>query len=253
MILDTIPLPSSDQRQSESAPARRPYNYRHGGAVSSAASKTAYARVGAQTAQQNQAAEPAAKPAKSFSLWENSSFGFGDFLDIINPLHHIPIVATLYRNMTGDQIGLAPRVIGGALWGRIGGLVAGLVNAAVEWFTGKDIGDHIYAAIRGGAADSAKNTAVVRSGDPPQSADEGSAGAGLGANGQRSILVSPALENSSDGQSPTDGTEITPMSSSSTALPPAYLLAAQAAFSRAGADAGGIGSQSARRHLRFTA
>jgi hypothetical protein len=47
--------------------------------------------------------------------------------------------------MTGDRLGMAPRVIGGALWGRIGGFVAGLVNSVVEWFTGKDIGDHIYA------------------------------------------------------------------------------------------------------------
>jgi hypothetical protein len=47
--------------------------------------------------------------------------------------------------MTGDRLGIAPRVIGGALWGRISGFVAGIVNSVVEWFTGKDIGDHIYA------------------------------------------------------------------------------------------------------------
>jgi NAD(P)-dependent dehydrogenase (short-subunit alcohol dehydrogenase family) len=85
------------------------------------------------------------EPANKVSFWENGDFGFGDLLDIINPLQHLPIVATVYRNMTGDRLGIAPRVIGGALWGRIGGLVAGLVNSVVEWFTGKDIGDHIYA------------------------------------------------------------------------------------------------------------
>lgn len=95
------------------------------------------------------ATSASAKSPHERSLWENVEFGFGDFLDIINPLHHIPIVATLYRNFTTDKIGLAPRVIGGALWGRIGGFVAGLVNAAVEWFTGKDIGDHIFAAVWG--------------------------------------------------------------------------------------------------------
>ena len=92
---------------------------------------------------------PAAEPAKRFSLWQNSSFEFGDFIDIVNPLQHIPIIATIYRNLSGDQIGMAPRVIGGALWGRIGGFVSGLINSAVEWFTGKDIGDHIYAKIFG--------------------------------------------------------------------------------------------------------
>jgi len=85
------------------------------------------------------------KPAKPVSFWENGDFGFGDILDTINPLQHLPIVATLYRNMTGDRIGMVPRVIGGALWGRIGGFVSGLLNAAVEWFTGKDLGDHVYA------------------------------------------------------------------------------------------------------------
>lgn len=85
------------------------------------------------------------KAAKPVSYWENGDFGFGDFLDTINPLQHLPIVATLYRNMTGDRIGMVPRVVGGALWGRIGGFVSGLLNAVVERFTGKDLGDHVYA------------------------------------------------------------------------------------------------------------
>ena len=84
-------------------------------------------------------------------MWEKDGFGFADFIDIINPLQHIPVVATIYRNFSGDQIGAAPRVIGGALWGRIGGFVTGLANAVVEWWSGKDIGDHIYAAMFGPA------------------------------------------------------------------------------------------------------
>ena len=91
-----------------------------------------------------------AVPPKDRSLatpWQQESFGFADFLDIINPLQHIPIVATLYRKMSGDEIAIAPRVIGGALWGRLGGFVAGAVNALSVWLTGKDIGDHVYAAL----------------------------------------------------------------------------------------------------------
>jgi hypothetical protein len=41
------------------------------------------------------------KAEKNFGLWENSKMGFGDFVDIINPLQHIPIIATIYRNRTG--------------------------------------------------------------------------------------------------------------------------------------------------------
>jgi hypothetical protein len=90
---------------------------------------------------------PVEKNSKPFMLWEKDGFGFADIIDVINPLQHIPIVATIYRNLSGDQIGAVPRVIGGALWGRIGGFVAGLANAVVEWWSGKDIGDHIYAAL----------------------------------------------------------------------------------------------------------
>ena len=53
------------------------------------------------------------KAEKNFGLWENSKMGFGDFVDIINPLQHIPIIATIDRNRTGKTLGFASRVIGG--------------------------------------------------------------------------------------------------------------------------------------------
>src|SRR4051812_22998827 len=59
-------------------------------------------------------AVPVAKPAQSapaFKFWEKEDFGFGDLVDIVNPLKHIPIFSPLYRHWTGDQIGPAPRVI----------------------------------------------------------------------------------------------------------------------------------------------
>ena len=115
-------------------------------------------------------AEAPAKIGAPFSLWEKEGFGFGDFIDIINPLHHIPIVATIYRNLSGDQIGAAPRVIGGALWGRIGGFVTGAVNAVVEWWSGKDIGDHIYAAVFGDPKKVDGGTAVAQKNAPTSGA-----------------------------------------------------------------------------------
>ena len=45
------------------------------------------------------------KPEKSFNLWENSKMGFGDFVDIINPLQHIPIIATIIVTGRGDTLG----------------------------------------------------------------------------------------------------------------------------------------------------
>lgn len=69
--------------------------------------------------------------------------------------------------MTGDKLGMAPRVIGGALWDRIGGFVSGIVNAVVSWFTGKDVGDHIYGALFGKPGESGDGTAVARAANPP--------------------------------------------------------------------------------------
>jgi hypothetical protein len=109
------------------------------------------------------------KAEKNFNLWENSKMGFGDFVDIINPLQHIPIVATIYRNRTGDTLGFASRVIGGALWGRIGGFVSGAVNGVVNWLTGKDIGDHIYSAFFGNSGESQRSKMVTNSVESPTS------------------------------------------------------------------------------------
>ena len=131
----------------------------------------------ANGAESTPTAPTAAKNDKPFSLWEKDGFGFGDLIDIINPLHHIPIVATIYRNLSGDQIGAAPRVIGGAVWGRIGGLVAGVVNAVVEWWSGKDIGDHIYAAVFGDPKKVDGATAVAQNKPPAASAAPGSVAA----------------------------------------------------------------------------
>ncbi len=109
----------------------------------------------------------AGKSGKQFALWEKGqAFGFADFIDIINPLQHIPIIATVYRNFTGDQLGAAPRIIGGALWGRIGGLVTGVANAVVEWWSGKDIGDHIYAALFGAPNEELNAPAVAQNKSP---------------------------------------------------------------------------------------
>jgi hypothetical protein len=60
------------------------------------------------------------------------SFSFGELLDIINPLHHIPIVSNIYRNMTGDEISPVARIAGGALFGGAIGGVTSLAAAAIQ-------------------------------------------------------------------------------------------------------------------------
>ncbi|MFN4163459.1 MAG: hypothetical protein ACK4GK_02715 [Ferrovibrio sp.] len=74
-------------------------------------------------------------------------FKFSDFLDIINPLQHIPIVSTIYRAITGDQIEAGSRMAGGALFGGPIGLAASVVSAMVNESTGKDPGEHAMAML----------------------------------------------------------------------------------------------------------
>lgn len=78
-------------------------------------------------------------------LFGENGFGFGDFLDIINPLQHIPIISTVYRALTGDEISTGARLAGGTLYGGPLGLIGAVVNEAVQDATGRDVGDNALA------------------------------------------------------------------------------------------------------------
>jgi len=84
---------------------------------------------------------------QSKDLFGQDGFTFGDFLDIINPLQHIPVVSTIYRSISGDEIEPGSRIAGGAPFGGGIGLASALVNAVIEDGTGKDLGDHALAMI----------------------------------------------------------------------------------------------------------
>ena len=73
---------------------------------------------------------------------------FWDLLDVINPLQHIPIVNDLYREVTGDKIGVAARLVGGTLFGGPLGLIASAANCILEESTGHDAGGHVLALFR---------------------------------------------------------------------------------------------------------
>ena len=78
---------------------------------------------------------------------KNEDFGFWDFVDIINPLQHIPVVSTIYRELTGDEISAPARIMGGALYGGPLGFAASIGNAIVEEVTGKDAGEIAMAMV----------------------------------------------------------------------------------------------------------
>jgi len=76
-----------------------------------------------------------------------SGFTFHDFLNIINPLQHIPVVSTIYREITGDTLKPISNILGGALFGGVIGLASSAVDAIVQETTGKDIGAHVMATL----------------------------------------------------------------------------------------------------------
>lgn len=73
---------------------------------------------------------------------------FWDLLDVINPLQHIPVVNTLYQELTGDKIGVGARLAGGTLFGGSIGLVASAIGCIIEEETGDDIGGHVMALFK---------------------------------------------------------------------------------------------------------
>lgn len=92
-----------------------------------------------------------AEEGRSFSeyMFGKDGFEFTDFLDVINPLQHIPGVGMVYRSITGDELGNGARVVGGGVFGGVFGLAGAAVDAVVDLATGEDTGSHIMAMFEG--------------------------------------------------------------------------------------------------------
>lgn len=96
-----------------------------------------------------------AKPEKK------RGFSFGDFLDIINPLQHIPVVNTLYRAITGDTIRPEAKLAGGGLFGGPLGLALSAADVALQAETGRDVGGHVMALFQGRSKAAAQSPALA--------------------------------------------------------------------------------------------
>jgi len=84
---------------------------------------------------------------------DTDGFSFADLLDIVNPLQHLPVVSTLYREATGDEIRPESKVLGGGLFGGLIGAASSLVDVAIESMTGDTVGGHVMTALFGDDAD----------------------------------------------------------------------------------------------------
>ncbi|WP_114086551.1 hypothetical protein [Thalassospira profundimaris] len=155
--------------------------------------------AGAQTANgAQQSAAKAGNPAQQVAengesggfasfLFGDDGFDFGDIIDVINPLQHIPVVGALYRELTGDQMGNGARIVGGGLFGGVFGLAGAAVDAAVEGFTGEDTGAHVLALFEGGddAPDPTGATAIAQN----DSAHAGSSGKTKGGSPDNGLVL----------------------------------------------------------------
>lgn len=79
--------------------------------------------------------------AKGNKAADKDEFSFWDLVDIINPLQHIPVVNTIYRDLTGDKIGNFARIAGGTLFGGFAGAAVAGINAISVNETGNDLGE----------------------------------------------------------------------------------------------------------------
>jgi len=77
----------------------------------------------------------------------DDSFTFHDLLDVVNPLQHLPIVSTLYRHFTGEQIKTLPKIAGDALYGGWMGFASSVADTVFEKVTGKSFGETALAMV----------------------------------------------------------------------------------------------------------
>jgi len=95
-------------------------------------------------------ARESASAARTQTSTASLDTAFEDLLDIINPLQHLPVVGTVYRAISGDQISTIPKIAGDVLYGGLWGAVSALADTAFEAITGKDFGSTMLAMVTDG-------------------------------------------------------------------------------------------------------
>lgn len=97
---------------------------------------------------------------------DGEELSFWDVLDVINPLQHIPIVNSVYRELTGDKITSGAKLAGGALFFGPIGLGFAALDVGVKEMTGAAIDEHVVAMIKG--EDAGENARVAAAAEEAQ-------------------------------------------------------------------------------------
>ncbi|RVU36255.1 hypothetical protein EOI86_13635 [Hwanghaeella grinnelliae] len=116
-------------------------------------------------------------------LFGDDGLSFGDVLDIVNPLQHLPVVGALYRSITGDEASPGAKMAGGAIYGGPLGFASAMINNAIEETTGDDVMGHMLAMV-GLGEDGGEGGDGIAAGDAlADSGAAGPAGANAGTTG----------------------------------------------------------------------
>jgi hypothetical protein len=86
--------------------------------------------------------------ARELFLGPDGEFGWDDFIDIINPLQHIPVVAQIYRAVTGDQAYGLSNFIGALPFGVVS-VASAVADTVIRAQTGRDAGTDMAARVLG--------------------------------------------------------------------------------------------------------
>ncbi len=106
-----------------------------------------------------------ATPTETDKAAKDDGLGFGDLVDALNPLQHLPGVSSVYRHVTGDDISLPARLAGGFLFGGPAGLLGSAAMAAFESITGDDPLGHVASLV--GGTDKETASAAGKASAPP--------------------------------------------------------------------------------------
>lgn len=126
--------------------------------------------------------------------------GFDDLIDAVNPLQHLPGVSAVYREASGDSIGLPARLAGGLLFGGPMGLLGSAALAMFEEITGDSPLGHLVSLVEGSDTAQMAEAAAAPNAQPWLKAPGGAETATAGALPSRASLdaalakLTPAAE-----------------------------------------------------------
>lgn len=126
---------------------------------------------------------------------ESGSLSFFDFLDLINPLQHIPVVSSIYRQLTGDTIRPEMQMAGAGLLGGPLGLLAAGAHAVFEAENGRGVGEEMLAQL---GFDTPAGTLRLAAAEPPNAPAQSAAQPVSGPEQPEKVALNSAQANALD-------------------------------------------------------